>query len=100
MRPLFRWIAEHLRRYPPRGIDQAGLDKTIDSVEAPWGARIERELRSEFETSGLDPYIVSSRLYEKVAELGLEPFSPPEPLPVIDEDEIALVCWMLVDSEE
>lgn len=99
VRPLFRRIAEHIRRYPPKGVDQAKLDSTIDSIEAPWGVRIERELRVEFEIEGLDPYVVSSRLYEKVAELGLEPFNPPEPLPIIDEDEIALVCWMLVDSE-
>jgi len=76
------------------------LDSTIDSIEAPWGARIERELRAEFEVEDLVPYVVSLRLYEKVGELGLEPFNPPEPLPIIDEDESTLICWMLVDSED
>jgi len=100
VRPLFRWIGEHLRRYPPRGVDQAELDSTIESIEAPWGARIERELRTEFEVEELDPYVISSHIYRKVGELGLEPFRPPEPLPIIEEHEVELVCWMLVDSEK
>lgn len=102
VRPVFRRIAEHLRRYPPKGMDQAELDRNIDSLEAPWGARIERELRAAFEIGEreLDPHAISSHLCEKIKELGLEPFSPPEPLPIIDEDDVQLVCWMLVDSAD
>jgi len=40
----------------------------------------------------------SAVLVEKVRELGLQPFVHPEPLPVIDEDEIVLICWMAVDA--
>lgn len=100
VRPLFRRVAEHIRRYPPQGIVQGNLDRAIDSVEAPWGGRIERELRTIIDEEGGDPWAVSLRLYEKVGDLGLEPFKPPDPLPIIDEEEIALVCWMLVDTEE
>jgi hypothetical protein len=35
----------------------------------------------------------------KVKELGLQPFVQPDPLPVIEEDEIVLICWMAVNGE-
>ena len=98
VRPLFRAVAEHLRRYPPRGVEQSDLDRVVEAVEAPWGGRIEREIRAAFAATDVDPYATSARVYEKVRDLGLEPFVPPEPLPIIDEGDIQLVCWMAVDA--
>ena len=40
----------------------------------------------------------SSRLVTKVYELGLQPYHPPKPLDEIDEDEVQLVCWMVVEE--
>lgn len=99
IRPLFRAAADHLRAYPPTGVPQAELDLIIEAVEAPWGVRIERALREVFRPEADDPLTSSIRLVEKVKELGLQPFIQPQPLPVIDEDEIALICWMAVDSD-
>jgi len=31
-----------------------------------------------------------------VAELGLEPSPPPEPLPAITEEDVHLVCWLAI----
>jgi len=98
IRPFFRRAAEHLRRHPPPGIEQSELDAIIDSVEAPWGVRIEGSIKEVFDPEADDPRAASSALVEKVHELGLQPFVQPEPLPVIDEDEITLVCWMAVDN--
>ncbi len=98
IRPFFRAAADHLRAHPPAGIQQAELDTIIEAVEAPWGVRIERPLREVFDRESQDPLMASAVLVEKVHELGLQPFVQPQPLPVIDEDEIALICWMAVDS--
>jgi len=97
IRPFFRTAADHLRAHPPAGIQQPELDLTIEAIEAPWGVRIERPLKEVFRPDEQDPLAVSSALVEKVRELGLQPYKPPKPLPVIEEDEIALVCWMAVD---
>ena len=35
-----------------------------------------------------------------VSELGLQPFQPPDPLPIIDREEVRLVCWMGVSDTE
>ncbi len=37
---------------------------------------------------------------EQVIKMGLEPFQAPAPLPVIRVEEIHLVCWMAVESED
>jgi hypothetical protein len=99
IRPFFRTAADHLRAHPPAGIQQAELDLIIEAVEAPWAMRIERALRDVFDRASQDPLMASAALVEKVRELGLQPFVQPQPLPVIDEDEIALICWMAVEAD-
>jgi hypothetical protein len=98
IRPFFRAAAEHLRRYPPADLPQKELDDTVEALEAPWGVRIERALKEVFDPDSRDHQAASVALVEKVRKLGLQPFVQPEPLPVIGEDEIALVCWMAVDG--
>lgn len=99
IRPFFRRAAEHLRKHPPPDVSQTELDTTIESLEAPWGVRIERAIKEVFNPDAEDPAAASKALVWKVRELGLQPFIQPEPLPVIDEEDIALICWMAVDNE-
>jgi len=96
IRPLFREVANYLRKYPPVGVSQDELGRILDAVEAPWGLRIERQLRQVFDREADDKWAVSQQLVDKVVELGLQPFVPPEPLPEIEEEEVQLVCWMIV----
>jgi len=98
IRPFFRKCAEHLRQHPPPGISQEELDATVEALEAPWGIRHERAIKQVFDREAEDPLAASATLVEKVKELGLQPFAQPEPLPIIDEDEVVLICWMAVDS--
>ena len=99
IRPLFRTLAAHLRQYPPSDVTQDELDRTVEALEAPRDMRIERDLRNTFNSPGVNPYEQSKLIYEKVRELALEPFIPPEPLPPIDEDEVRLICWIAVSTE-
>jgi hypothetical protein len=84
----------NMRKNPPKTVSQAELDRAIESLEAPWGVRIERVIREAFDAKIDDPMAASTVLLEKVWELGLQPFIQPQPLPVIDKDDITLVCWM------
>ena len=79
---------------------QERLEETVASVEAPWGRRYERELRDVYETEDLDPVEKSRQLVDKIEELGLQPFEAPDPLPPIDEEQIQLVCWMVIAPAE
>ncbi|MHB8181700.1 MAG: helicase-related protein [Acidithiobacillus ferrivorans] len=97
IRPLFLRAAEHLRQNPPAGVTQIGIDEAVEALEAPWGRRHEKAIREVLDQEGLESQEISAALMEKVQELGLQPFIQPEPLPVIGEEEIHLICWMAVD---
>jgi hypothetical protein len=88
--------ADHIRKYPPPGFTQEQIDRLIECIEAPWGARIERQIRECLD--GAKGPMASVAIAAKVKKLGLEPFKPAPPLPPIDEDEIRLVCWLVVKN--
>lgn len=96
IRPALRAAAEQLRKFPPSRISQEEINKTIESIEAPWGVRIERVLKGVME--GLTGTAASDAIVEKVGLLGLQPYKAPDPLPPIEEEEILLVCWMGVSK--
>jgi len=100
IRKLFREVGQHLREYWPDDMTQEKLTETVESVEAPWGRRYERELREIYEDESLGPIEKSRKLVDKVEDLGLQPFEAPDPLPPIREEEVKLVCWMVIVPEE
>ena len=100
IRKLFREVGEHLRENWPDDMTQDRLQETVEAVEAPWGRRYERELREIYENESLGSVEKSRQLVEKVDDLGLQPFEAPDPLPPIQEDEVKLICWMVVTPEE
>jgi hypothetical protein len=79
---------------------QGAADRLIECLEAPWGYRIERALRDVFDPEDTDGEETTRALEVRVRELGLQPWKAPEPLPPIDEEEIALVVWMAVECED
>lgn len=104
IRPLFRNVADHLRAHPPTAMDQDELHEVLEAVEAPRGRRQENALREVWnrfhdeEDQVEEPKALSAALVEKVRDLGLQPYKPPEPLDPIEEDEVKLVCWMVIAS--
>ena len=100
IRKLFRQVGQHLREHWPDGMTQNELRETVEAVEAPWGRRYERELREIYEDKTLGPVERSRELVERVEDLGLQPFEAPDPLPPIEEDEVKLICWVVVAPEE
>lgn len=96
VRPFFRRSAKYLEDHPPPDIDQETVDRAHDALAAPWEVRIENLLKDEIDLDSDDPESTSRALIEMVDELGLEPYEPPEPLPVIEEEDVQLICWMAV----
>ncbi len=96
IRPALKAAADHLRMFPPAGMNQDKVNELIESLEAPWGVRIEKQIRDAVESQ--DRQDTSTAIAEAVIRLGLEPFKAPEPLPPIEETEVLLVCWMQVTS--
>jgi hypothetical protein len=94
VRPALLAAADHLRKYPPQNVLQDDLNRLIESIEAPWGIRIEKQIRDAHDSgTGVD---ASAAIAETVKRLGLEPFKAPDPLPPIDLEDVRLVCWLEV----
>lgn len=93
VRPLFKAAAEHVRmNQGDLSLEEA--NRLADTLEAPWGLRIERQLRQVFTPEKAKGAESTHLIAEVIRELGLQPWKAPEPLPPIDLDEVDLVVWM------
>lgn len=95
---LNREVAEFLRQYTPRDVEQARLESCLDAVEAPCARREENLLRAVFEQEYPSFAAKSLAIVEEVERIGLEPFAAPAPLPPILPDEVHLICWMAIEQ--
>ena len=84
-RPLFRSAAQYIRSNPA-DLALEDIDRLADSLEAPWGLRIENSLRKVFTPETAQGDTSTRRIAAWVKEQGLKPFMAPEPLPPIDEE--------------
>ncbi len=96
LRPLNHRAADFPRKNPPPDRTQDQVERVLHCVQSPWSFALEREIREIFEDESLDltPREKARRLAERIDEAGIEPFTPPEPLPPIRLKEIHLICWL------
>jgi len=92
-------IAEHLRATPPEGLHDTEVGKALDAVESPWSRREENAMRQVFEADYPSALERSRALVAEVKRLGIEPFKAPEPLPPIHLDDVHLVAWMAIETD-
>lgn len=97
VRPVLKRAADAVRKFPLKGLDQEAIDTFATTLEAPWGARIEKRIREAL-GEGASP-AAAAMVIAAVKELGLKPYQAPEPLPPIHIDEVDLICWMAVSAE-
>jgi superfamily II DNA/RNA helicase/phosphatidylserine/phosphatidylglycerophosphate/cardiolipin synthase-like enzyme len=97
---ILREVREHLADYPPTNTNQDGAERAREAVGAPLSRREQREFREIYEDEGLSPVEKSDQFVDKVEELGLEPFENPDPKPRVREEDIQLICWMVVSPED
>lgn len=90
-----RDAADLLRANPPPELGQRELDRLCDAIEAPYGNRIQRLIRDALAAAEA-PVDQARGVVRVVTELGLEPAPAPEPLPVIELEDVHLVCWLAI----
>lgn len=90
-----RDAAELVRIHPPAGWDQAAVDRLYDTLNSPYAERVRRQVRSAL-ASGDSASERVAALVDVVERLALKPRVDPSPLPLIDLDDIYLVCWMAI----
>lgn len=84
---------------PPPEQPQAEIERTIRSLQGAYGPRDQRTIREAMRASD-SPVEAAEAVITAVRELRLEPPRPPEPLPVIAEDDVHVVCWMAIVPED
>lgn len=96
VRKLFREVGEHVRSHWPDNKSQNEMDNITASIEAPHGRRIENEFRGIYESDELSPTEKTEQIIDTVEELGLQPYTPPDPYPRIRDEQVQLVTWMAI----
>ena len=92
-----RDAADLIRNHHPPGLSQEETDKIIESIEAPYPHRTVAQFRSALKKSEV-PYEQVSAVLDVVRRLGLQPYEPYKPLPMINDSDINLICWMAISS--
>ena len=95
--PALRRAADILRSDPPAALTQDEIDRTIDAICAPYPERIIRTFRVAM-VGVEDPAEQAENVLGVVRSLGLEPYTPPQPLPEITPEDVHLVCWLALVS--
>lgn len=74
-------------------------DALVERLEAPYSPRILRSFRNAIADASTGRETVT-RIADLADRLGLSPQPAPEPLPLITEDDIHLVCWLALLPEQ
>ena len=90
-----REMVDHVRRHVA-DLTREEQDRLIETLNAPWDVRTRRAFHGILESEGEDPAGITRRIQQVVRERGMNPFQVPDALPVITEEEVQLVCWMVV----
>lgn len=94
-----REAAEILRSHPPHDETKDKLDHALDALEQPLGHRIQARIREAMRSTE-EPTGQAKAILGVVREQGLEPSPEPQPLPVIEIDDVHLVCWMALTPQD
>ncbi len=99
IRPLNHRVVEFLRMHGTHGIPHDKLIRAVDILESPWPRREEMMLKRWFEDGRADDAARARVIVDHVLDTGLEPTTPPAPLPPIQPDDVALLCWLALEKD-
>ena len=97
VRPLNHKVAEFIRSHPPLDLPEDRMNRALDVLESPWPRREEIMLRGWFDSSEHQGAALARFLIDQILDTGLEPTTPPPPLPPIEKEDIELLCWMGIE---
>ena len=90
-----RRAAEIVRTSPPPEENQETIDRAVDTLSAPYPERTVRRFRQAMNEAS-ESVQKARNILAVITELGLEPYTPPEPLPQITLDDVYLVTWLAI----
>ncbi len=85
----------------PANQDQAGINTAVEKLQNPLKSRRPiQKIRLALKEHPDDPTAQAAGLLEVIEDLGLEPYVPPTPNPVINKDDVHLVCWLALTAPQ
>ncbi len=99
VRPLNHRVAEFIRANQPPDLPHERINRALDILESPWPRREEIMLRGWFNSDEYAGVALAGYVIDRILETGLEPTSPPAPLPPIQLEDIELLCWIGIEPE-
>jgi hypothetical protein len=90
-----RDASDLVRSSRPNEMTQEEADELVERLEDAWPERIQKPVRDAMPAHPEEPVEQVRAIALVVAELGLEPSPPPDPLPAITEEDIHLVCCLM-----
>ncbi|MCY3767493.1 MAG: helicase-related protein [Gemmatimonadetes bacterium] len=99
VRPLNHRVAEFIRANQPPDLARERINRSMDILESPWPRREEIMLRGWFNSEEYAGVSLAGYLIDQILETGLEPTSPPAPLPPIQLEDIELLCWIGIEPD-
>ena len=97
-------VAEFIRAHPPREIGLHDTKNALDILESPWPRREQIMLRGWFKPPNdrVQPndQDLSLDLVNNILGTGLQASNPPPPLPLIEKNDVRLLCWMAIECEK
>lgn len=87
-----------IRQHSTADLDEAAIDRTIDMPNASFPERFLRAFRAAIAGIGITDAQVQTipRISRDVA---LQPYESLEPVPVIIDDDVYLVCWIAITAD-
>jgi len=100
---IFRRVGEFLEDNRPPDRENQAIDNAIRSVLEPRGERVARIFRAIYQpvnngecNTTIEREDMARMLLNEIDRQGLKPSPEPEPLSIIDPDEIHLLTWMMI----
>ena len=101
VKKINRQIIEFLEKAPEGIVRDENLNKALELLEGVWSSQFERHLRSEFNKEHASQNDKIKSVVDWITnESGQRPYEQPKPLDPILREDIKLLCWMMVDTEE
>ncbi len=91
--PRLARAAQVVRDHAPPEMTQDDIDRTVDTITAPYPERTIRTLAAALKSS-TSPAEQAIEIIRVIDALGLQPYEPPEPLPEITPDDVYCVTWL------
>jgi hypothetical protein len=100
---IFRRVGEFLEDNRPPDRENEAINNAIRAVLGSWGERVARIFRAIYQpvnngecNTAIEREDMARMLLDEIDRQGMEPYPEPEPLPVIDPNEIHLLSWMMI----